>query len=173
MSDAKITELVELLSPAGTDMLAIVDLATGETKKVQRANLLRKSPTLHFHRSDVGTVTPAPIPGTYDVDAASAFIQLNVANDEVIEAVHLHVQKGGTGVDLGFDIFRYRASEGHTFLVHVGLAGTVVDDQKAFAVPAGVLTDLEAGDYLKCQPTALTLGGIAGVTIDVHFATAP
>lgn len=40
-------------------------------------------------------------------------------------------------------------------------------------VPTGDLAELQAGDYLYCQPTAkdLVTNGANGMTIDVHFAT--
>lgn len=169
------TQLRELTAPAADDAFIIVDDDEADdaikTKRIAYSALMGKSPTLHFHRSDAGGFTVAATPGTFDPDAAAELIRLNVPNDDVIETCHLHVERGGAGVDLGFDVFRYRPSDGtHTFLAHVELAGTVADNAYDSAAPAGALTDLIAGDYLKCQATALTLGGVAGVTIDVHFA---
>ena len=57
MADKTITELTPLVTPASTDVLAIVDVAGNETKKIEVQNLIPTVPT--SNTIEVGTLSAA------------------------------------------------------------------------------------------------------------------
>ena len=71
MADKTITELNPLVTPASTDVLAIVDVAGNETKKIEVGNLVDSGVT----QVDTGTgLTGGPITTTGTIDLANTAV---------------------------------------------------------------------------------------------------
>lgn len=130
-------------------------------------NLAPDLPTIHFNVGNVGAPSLAPIPGTPNAAAMSVFGQLNIYENIRIFVCHYHQIDDGTGGTSTVEIYRRRSST-FTQLVTLSLPFGGGDFGTAFAIPAGDLAVLQAGDYLFCQATAFQANG-NGLTVDIHF----
>jgi hypothetical protein len=101
----------------------------------------------------------------------SVFGQINIYEQAVIRVVHYHQILDGAAGTSTVEVYRERGGV-FTRICVVSLASGSGDFATGFAVPAGNLKVLEAGDYVYCQATSFQANG-DGVTVDMHFTQNP
>ena len=142
MANKKITELTELTTPAGADILAIVDdtLGTATTKKVSATNLMTLAPVQSV-AGQTGTVTLSNTDISGLGTAATA--NTGTGNGDVLAIGSGALDVGGNAIS-NFDA-SINDQTGTTYTLVAGDNGKVVVLDNASAVTVTVPSGLGAG----------------------------
>lgn len=128
--------------------------------------------TLHFRCGQVaaGNLNLA-LSGTPTANSMAFFGELNIPRPRTISVVHLHLIENAGAGSLAVEVYRRRSGV-MTLLSTLTVVPADGDFATISDIPAGGLAELQARDYLYCQPIAkdLVAAGANGLTIDIHFA---
>ncbi len=145
--------------------------ATDQGNTLEIEALVKGYDTIHFRCGQLaaGNLNLAT-PGSPEANGMAFFGQLNIPKARTISVVHLHLIKNAGSGSLAVEVYRRRAGA-FTLLSTLTVVPGDGDFATVASVPSGTLAELEAGDYLFCQPIAkdLVAAGANGLTVDVHF----
>ena len=165
MANKKITELVDLSTPAGADILAIVDdvAGTATTKKVSATNLMTLAPVQSV-AGQTGTVTLSNTDISGLGTAATA--NTGTGNGDVLAIGSGALDVGGNAIS-NFDASINDQTDNYT--LQASDNGKVVVMNKATAVTVTVDSGLGAGfncSFVQKGAGQVSFTGAAGVTIN-------
>ena len=166
MANKKITELTDLPSPAGADILAIVDdvAGTATTKKVTATNLMTLAPVQSV-AGQTGTVTLSNTDISGLGTAATA--NTGTGNGDVLAIGSGALDVGGNAIS-NFDA-SINDQTGTTYTLVAGDNGKVVVLNNASAVTVTVPSGLGAGfncRFVQKGAGQVSFTGAVGVTIN-------
>ena len=123
--------------------------------------------TAHFSLPILPIIGVAGVPGTPDPAAMGWLGNTQIAAPRRISTAHLHQIKDGAAGSNDIDLFRWRKGTGFVLIATISVANGAGDGKAHdFTITDH---DLDGGDYLYAQATALITTALSAGFVDVHF----